>query len=296
MIGSCFAFLLIVRAEAGEEAATAMATASPDLAKACAGKDGWADPAPPAHVFANVWYVGTCGITVLLITSDQGHVLIDGGPANAAPLVAANIEKLGFKLGDVKWIVSSHEHEDHVGALAALKRLTDAKVAALDTAEAALSAGRPSDDDPQLGVAGPFPPITVDRIMRSGDVLRVGPLRLTVHATLAHAPGSTSWTWRSCDGGDCHVMTYADSATAISADGYRFGDHPITIGLVNEGLQRIKGLPCGILMTPHPGASNLFVRMAGQAPLIDPRACRTYGEQAESRFNARLMKEAGAPQ
>ena len=79
---------------------------------ACAGKDGWSDPAPPLHVFGNTYDVGTCGITVLLITSPKGHVLLDAGPAEAAPLVAANIERLGFRLGDVKLIGTSHEHAE----------------------------------------------------------------------------------------------------------------------------------------------------------------------------------------
>ncbi len=290
-VGACAAFLMIVRAEAGEEPSSAPAV---DLAKACAGREGWSDPAPPAHVYGNVWYVGTCGITAVLITSDQGHVLIDGGPAEAAPLVAANIEKLGFKLSDVEWIVSSHEHDDHVGALAELKRRTGAKVAALDAAAPALAAGKPRAEDPQSAIANPFPPIAVDRVMRSGERLMLGPLELTVHATPAHSPGSASWTWRSCVKAECRTMTYADSATLISADGYSYVAHPERVAAARVGLERIKALPCGILMTPHPGASDLFARMAGRAPLEDPRACRTYGEAAEARFEARLTAEEAA--
>lgn len=289
-VGACAAFLMIVRAEAGDDPKPAVAAEKVDLTKACEGRDGWSDPAPPAHVFGNSWFVGTCGITVLLVTSDQGHVLIDGGPASAAPLVAANIEKLGFKLRDVKWIVSSHEHDDHVGALAELKRLTGAKVAALATARDALEAGKPGKDDPQFAVANAFPRIAVDRVLHAGDTVQ----GLTVHATPAHTAGSASWTWQSCDKADCRTMTYADSATLISADEYRFTDHPDRVAAGRDGLARIKALPCGILITPHPSASRLFERMAGQAPLIDADACKTYGEQAEARFAARLAKEAEA--
>jgi metallo-beta-lactamase class B len=263
-----------------------------ELATACKGHDGWADPAPPTRVFGNTWYVGTCGITVLLVTSERGHILIDSGPAEAAPLVAANIERLGFKLSDVRWILSSHEHDDHVGGLAALQQRTGAAVGALASAALALSAGKPAQDDPQRAIAHDFAPVRVDRTLRDGQIVAAGPLRLTVHATPAHAPGSASWTWSSCDGGDCRTITYADSASVISADDYRYTDHTERVAAVRQGLARIKALPCGILLTPHPGASDLFARLSGKKPLADSGACRAYGEQAEQRLAARLASEA----
>lgn len=290
VVGAGIAFLIVSCGKAAEPPQPASTTGAA-LAKACEGKDGWSDPAPPAHVYGNTWYVGTCGITALLVTSDKGHVLIDGGPADAAPHVAANIEKLGFKLRDVKWIVSSHEHDDHVGALAALKRLTGARLAAIYTAAASLSTGKVSAEDPQKGITHDFPPVLVDRVLDDGGVLAAGPLRLTVRSTPAHSPGSASWTWESCEGDVCRTMTYADSATVISADDYRFTDHPDRVAAARNGLERIKDLPCGILMTPHPGASDLFARLAGTAPLADRNACRSYGEQAEAKLAARLATE-----
>lgn len=276
------------------QAASAQAAPPADLATSCRGRDGWADPAPPARIFGDTWYVGTCGISVILITSDQGHVLIDGGPQAAAPLVAANIEKLGFKLSDVKWIVSSHEHDDHVGALAELKRLTGAKFAALDTAAPQLTAGKPGADDPQLGVTNPYPGIAVDRVLFDRDDLRFGPLTLSVRSTPAHTAGSASWTWQSCDVTRCLRMAYADSATMISADGYRFSDHGDRVRAGREALARIAALACDVLITPHPQASNLFARIAGKAPLDDPEACRAYAKAASERLDARLAAEDAA--
>lgn len=272
-------------------AAEAGPVSGADLASACEGHDGWADPAPPTRIFANTWYVGTCGITVLLVTSQRGHVLIDGGPAEAAPLVVANIERLGFDPRDVRWILSSHEHDDHVGSIAELQRVTGASMAALASAAPALVAGRLAENDPQRAIAKDFAPIRVDRVLRDGQIVGAGPLRITVHATPAHSPGSTSWTWRSCDGNECRTMTYADSATTISADDYRFGDHPDRVAAVRRGLDRIKALPCGILLTPHPGASDLFARLAGAQPLADPAACTAYAQRAEERLATRLAGE-----
>ncbi|WP_067733347.1 subclass B3 metallo-beta-lactamase [Novosphingobium naphthalenivorans] len=263
------------------------------LAKACSGHDGWTDPAPPAHVFGNTWYVGTCGISAVLITGEKGHVLIDGGMAEAAPLVLANIAALGFKARDVRWILVSHEHFDHAGALAELQRATGAKVAAVKPAAAVLETGEPASDDPQYGDLKGIAPAKVDRILTDGDSIVVGAIAATAHVTPAHSPGSTSWTWQTCDKAfACRMIAYADSATAISAGGYRFTDHPGRVAQVREGLTRIAALPCDILLTPHPSASAMMERFAGKAPLIDASACRTYAQAAQQRFDGRLASES----
>ena len=87
-------------------------TPLPEFFARCEGKDGWSDPAPPIRLFGNVYDVGTCGIVVLLVTSNDGHVLIDSGPADAVPQIIANIRELGFVTEDVRWIITSHEHHD----------------------------------------------------------------------------------------------------------------------------------------------------------------------------------------
>ena len=261
------------------------------LTEACAGRDGWADPAPPVHVYGNTWYVGTCGISALLVTGPRGDVLIDGGVPEAAPLVAANIEKLGVKLHDVRWIIATHDHFDHVGAIAQLQRMTGAKVAALPVQARVLTSGKPDIDDPQRGSLKDFAPVRVTRLLKDGAPLDVGPLRFTPHATPAHAPGSTSWTWQSCEGGSCRTIAYLDSATVISADGYRFTDHPARVAAARQGLSAMAGLPCDILLTPHPSASDAFARIDGIRPLVDPAACRNYAQAAETRLTARLRSE-----
>src|SRR5688572_1960496 len=122
----------------------------------CEDKAGWADPAPPIRVYANIYDVGTCGIVVLLLAGNEGHVLIDSGPAEAAPLVAANIRALGYALDEVAWIVTSHEHHDHIGGVAALQALTGAKLAASGAASRQLGSGTYDPSDPQFGINPPF--------------------------------------------------------------------------------------------------------------------------------------------
>ncbi len=273
-------------------AALQIADASP-AAKltACAGKDGWSDAAPPAHVFANVYDVGSCGITVLLIASDAGHILIDGATSEAAPGILANIRALGLDPVDVRILINSHEHLDHAGGLAALKAATGARMIARAEAKPGLETGLAGAGDPQAGVNEPFPGVVVDQIVTDGETIRLGPIALTAHATPGHTPGSTSWTWQSCDGDTCRAMAYVDSLTAISADEYRFTDHPDYVAAFRDTLDRIDGFDCEILITPHPGASNLRERMAGKAPLVDPTGCRTYAQAARVRLDARLAKE-----
>lgn len=266
------------------------------LARACAGHEGWTDPAPPALIWGNTWYVGTCGISVILVTGEvdghPAHVLVDAGPAAAAPLVLANIRTLGFDPKDVRWIVATHEHHDHVGALAALQRATGARVAALAAQKAVLETGKPSQEDPQAGDLEPIAPVRVGRVLEDGDSVVVGKIVLTAHATPVHAPGSTSWTWQSCDAGfACEMIAYADSASTISTDGYRFADQPQRIAAIRSALLRMATLPCDILLTPHPGQSAMMERFAGKKPLVDANACRVYARTAQTNLADRLAKE-----
>jgi metallo-beta-lactamase class B len=258
----------------------------------CQDKDGWSDPAPPVRIFANVYDVGTCGIVVLLIASPEGHVLLDGATAEAAPLVAANIEALGFRLGDVEWIGTSHEHHDHVGGVAELQRLTGARLAARAEARRQLETGVLDPADPQAGLHDPFAAARVDRVLRDGERLLLGPLAITLHATPGHALGSTSWSWRSCDGEVCHHVAFADSVTAVSRDDYRFSDHPDYVAMFRRGMDAVEAIGCDLVVTPHPGASTLYERLAGDAPLSDENACRNYARFGRDNLEARLAREA----
>ena len=262
------------------------------LLDACDQKDGWADPAAPTRLDGQVYYVGTCGITVLLIASAQGHILIDAGPEEAAPLVLANIRRLGLNPRDVKWLLASHAHFDHVGALAALQRATGAKIAALPAQARELERGEPFPNDPQFGAIHGFAPVKVARVLRDGVPLIVGPNRVTAFATPGHTTGSTSWVIRGCGAKVCPAIAYTDSTSAISADGYRFSDHPAWTAMFRTGVTRIATLPCAIQITPHPAGSALFERLAGDAPLRDPGQCKRYSAGALAKLDERLAKEA----
>ncbi len=260
------------------------------LARSCEGKDGFSDPAPPARVFGNVWYVGTCGVTVLLITGPQGHILVDAGMEDAVPQVLANVRKLGFNPKDIGLIVSSHEHFDHVGGLAALQKATGARVVATAEAAKVIRSGKVSPADPQAQEIHGSRPARVDFILKTGDVFSVGPLKITAFATPGHTEGSTSWHWKSCEGSDCRTVTYVDSLTALPLGTYRFADHPERVAMFRKTFAQVEALECGILLTPHPSSSAMFERMSGAEPMASPDACKALVAGARDRLEKALAK------
>jgi metallo-beta-lactamase class B len=270
--------------------------ASVDIAAACGTREGWSDPAPPAHIHGKTWYVGTCGITVVLIETKAGLVLIDTGPAEAAPHVLANIKALGFDPKAIKWLLMTHEHFDHVGGMAVIQKATGAKLLVSPGAAAAMRTGKADPEDPQAALLAKYamPPARVDRVLRSGGSLTLGGTRFTMHINPTHSPGSTSWTWQSCEGGKCLTIAYADSVNAISADDYHFNQHPERVEAARAGLRVIEALPCDLMLTPHPSGSALLERLSGKAPLTYPRACAAYAAGGSDRLAKRLQREAAA--
>ena len=272
----------------------AIKTAGPAFAAACKDLDEWNAPAPPVRIHANTYLVGTCGISAILITGTDGHILIDSGTELGAELIAANIERLGFRLRDVKNLLHSHEHLDHVGGMARLQQMTGAQLVASSAAAPVFATGKAGRGDPQAGMHKPFATARVGRVIAGGETVRLGNLMLTAIATPGHTPGALSWHWGSCDGGVCRRIVYADSLTPISRDDYRFSDHPEYVAAFRDGLQRLAAVDCDILLTPHPSASDMLNRMAGKAPLDDRDACRAYAAELGARLDERLAKETAA--
>jgi metallo-beta-lactamase class B len=269
-----------------------IATFGPAFARSCKEWDEWDKPAPPVRIHGNTYYVGTCGISSILVTGKDGHVLIDSGTEKGADLVAANIRRLGFKLNDVRWLLHSHEHHDHVGGLARLQQLTGAQVAASANAAAVLRSGVPGEGDPQFGVIEKMAPVPVARVLKDGDKVRLGSIQLTATETKGHTHGALSWQWVSCDGGVCRSFVYADSLSPVSRDDYRFTDKPNVVAAFRDSIARVAALDCDIILTPHPSASNMRERFAGTAELFDPKGCATYAAARTKQLDERLAKEA----
>lgn len=264
--------------------------AAKEIVRWCEGKESFSDPAPPARIFGNVYYVGTCTVTVLLITGPEGHILVDAALDGTVDRVLANVKKLGFDPTDIGLIVSGHEHYDHVGGLAKLQKATGARFVATAEAAQVIRSGKVSPTDPQAQEIHGSPRARVDYIIRTGDKLRVGPLKITAFATPGHTEGSTSWHWQSCEGTNCRTITYVDSITALPLGTYRFADHPERVAMFRSTFAQVEALECGILLTPHPMASSMFERMSGAQKLEDPEACKNLAARARSQLEKALTK------
>lgn len=258
-------------------------------------------PQAPLRIYGNTWYVGSRGLSAILVTSPRGHVLIDGTLPENAAMVEANIRSLGFRLHDVRVILDSHAHGDHAGALAAIAQDSGATVRAPAAQARALRVGGRDPEDPQYGDAPLFPPIGHVQVIGDEATVHVGPLAIRAHPTPGHTPGSTTWSWTSCGRGRCLHMVYADSLTPMAAGSYRFSDpdHPERLASFRRGIATLSILPCDILMTPHPEASRFWQRMTARAlghpdALRDPDACRAYARLGGQMMDQRITVEREA--
>ncbi len=270
-------------------------SAGPRWAVACDNATDPNKPAPPVRIHANTYLVGTCGLSSVLIVGDQGDILIDGASEQDADLIADNIRALGYRMRDIRFILASHEHYDHIGGIAKLQQMSGAQVVASAPAAKIMSAGVPAIDDPQFGVTKPFPPAQVGRIVADGGEVRLGNLMVTAMTTPGHAAGSLSWRWVSCDGGVCRTIVYADILAPVSNDTYRFSDHPAVVAAFRSSVAKIAASPCEILLTPTPSVSQMPERLALGRPLLDDQACKNYAAARTKDLVERLAKEAAAP-
>jgi metallo-beta-lactamase class B len=279
--------------------AQAPATLRLDAPITCSQCEAWNKPVGPFKVFGNTYYVGVEGLSSVLIASSEGHILLDGALPQSAAIIDRNIRQLGFRSEDIRLIVNSHAHYDHAGGIATFQRLSGATVAASASGARALEEGLPTSDDPQYIDREAFPPVSSVRVVRDGGVLRVGSLEITAHLTPGHTPGSTAWTWRSCEGTRCMNVVYADSLNAVSSEGFRFtGDatHPSIVESFRRSISTVENLPCDILLPVHPGFSSLFKNLERQKQgqtdaFIDPQACRTYAGNALRTLERRIAEE-----
>lgn len=276
--------------------------ADPD--KQCSSCEAWNQPQVPFQVAANSYYVGTAGLTAILIATSDGLILIDGGLPQSAALIDDNIRTLGFQTSDIVYILTSHAHYDHAGGIAALQRASKATVMASPETARALRQGMLVVDDPQYGFgieANSFPAVENITILEDRDVIRLGEVQLTAYFTPGHTPGSTTWTWQSCDENTCLDLVYADSINPVSAPGFRFFamDAAYDYRLVLQNtIATIRSLECDILLSPHPFYFAMESKLqqlnvnSEANPFIDDAACKAYADAGEVRLRERLEEES----
>lgn len=248
----------------------------------------WLQPMAPLQIADHTWQIGTEDLTALLVQTADGAVLLDGGMPQMAGHLLDNMKARGVAAQDLRLILLSHAHADHAGPVAELKRRTGAKVVA--NAESAALLARGGSNDLHFGDSITFPPVSTDRIIMDGEVVNVGGIAFTAHFMPGHTPGSTAWTWTDTRDGKPVRIAYADS---LSAPGYQLqgnARYPRLVQDYRRSFAMVRGLPCDLLLTPHPGASN-WNYAAGSNASEKVLSCKAYADAAEKKFDAQLAKE-----
>ncbi|MFA9218565.1 MAG: subclass B3 metallo-beta-lactamase [Sphingomonadaceae bacterium] len=292
---------MVVSALLAMAAATGSAQAH-DAAVNCDNCAEWNHPVKPFNVYGNTWYVGVDGLSSVLVTGPQGHILLDGGLPQSAPLIEANIKALGFRMQDVKLILNSHAHWDHAGGIAALQRASGAVVAASPSGALALQRGTNGVDDPQYQ-ANPVvhvAKVANVKVVQDGQLLKVGTISATAHMTPGHTPGGTTWTWTSCEGAGCLNVVYADSLNPYASGDFKFtgkGKSPDISASFAASIAKVAALKCDIIISVHPGFTEVMEKAAARTPdrnpFIDANGCREYAADASERLSKRLAQERG---
>lgn len=255
-------------------------------AEAYESPEAWRRPIAPFALADRTAYIGTEGLGAVLVKTDAGAVLIDGGLPQAADMLLGHMRTLGVAPTDLKLILHSHAHIDHAGPIAAIKRATGARL--VTNAESAVLLERGGFDDLHFGDGMLFPPAHADRIVMDGEVVELGGVAFTAHFTPGHTPGSLSWTWTDTKNGKPLRIAYVDS---LSAPGYQLVDNPRQPRIADDyrrAFAEVRTLPCDLLLTPHPDASGWKLGESTTPPTL---TCRDYADRAETAFDKTLKEQ-----
>jgi metallo-beta-lactamase class B len=250
-----------------------------------AERSAWNAPVEPFHIIGNVHYVGAAGVSAFLIVTTEGSILLDGGLPETAPLIARNIEALGFRLRDVKFLINSHAHFDHAGGLAELKRLTGAPMIASGPDASTLSAG-----------AEDMPPIVIDRVVDDGDTVQLANATLTAHVTPGHTKGCTTWTMTTSDGvRPYRVLFYCSTSVVDRLLGN--ARYPQIVGDYERTFARFRTMSADVFLANHPGFFQMerkrkAMASGGANPFVDPGELQRFVATSEQAFRETLARES----
>ena len=256
-------------------------------------------PFEPFRIADHLYYVGASDITAFLIATPAGHILIDGGFPETAPMIRESISRLGFDVADVEVLLNSHAHGDHAGGLAALKRASGARLVASRLDAPLLERG--GTDDDVFGDAFSYPAVQVDRRIDDGDTVELGGVTLTARITPGHTRGCTSWVIPVRIRGRTRTAVSICSLTLLPRA--RLHDPPSYPGIVDDfplAFARLRAIEADLFLASHGQFFDLGAkrdrlleqrrRSTGadsEHPFIDPEGYRSYIRNSESRFLAR---------
>lgn len=286
--------------------ATQIAMGEPSLAEKNAAEnvaikkewESWNAPFPPFRLIGNIHYVGASGISSFLITTPEGHILLDTGFETTVPRIRESVAKLGFKLTDIKIILNSHAHTDHAGGHALMQELTGARILMSEADAALLASGGTNDFTPYSKELIGYRPAKADRILRDGDKVTLGGTTLTCHLTPGHTKGCTTWTMDVVEDGKVqHIVFFGSTSILSGVPLVNNAQYPAIAADLAASYKKLKSLPCDVFLAPHTGFFNLpekaeqLARGQKPNPFIDATAFKKFLTPAEQKFLKQLAEE-----
>ena len=257
----------------------------------------WTEPFPPFRVAGNLYYVGSKDLASYLITTPQGHILINSDLEASPPLIRASVEKLGFKFGDIRILLISHAHWDHDGGSAAIKALTGATYMVMDGDVSVVESGGKTDFQYGSQPASLYPPTKVDRVLHDGDEVKLAGVTLVARLTPGHTKGCTTWTMKVADAGRIYDVVIIGSPNVN--DGYKLvgnSSYPEIASDYERTFRVLKSLPVDIFLGAHGSYFDLqtkYARLKAGAvtPFVDPAGYKSYITDREEAFRKELAKQ-----
>jgi len=259
----------------------------------------WNQPIQPFRIIGNIYYVGASDITSYLITTPEGHILLDSGFAETVPLIRKSVSELGFRLADVKLLLNSHAHFDHAGGLASLKSLTRARLVASKADAAVLARGGKADVN--FGDRYPFAPVVADQIIGDGESIQLGGVKMTELLTPGHTQGNLTWTTEVKEAGQTYLVVFSSSPTVPG--GYKLvgnSAYPEIVSDYRNTFALLEGLHPDVFLGTHGSFFGLkdkvlLMGRAPQNPFVDPDGFKRHLEVLKAAFEKKLASENAAP-
>jgi metallo-beta-lactamase class B len=263
------------------------------------GPVDWYEPFPAHKVIGNVYYVGSKDLATYLITTPEGHILINSGFERTVPLIQKSVESLGFKMTDVKILLASHAHSDHVAGHALLQKATGAKVYVMRGDDRVIASGGKGQ---YLYTTDRWARCQVDRVLQDRDEVKLGGVTLVARSTPGHTRGCTTWTWRVQDGGKSYAVVVIGSPNVNP--GFQLvnnKDYPEIAADFAKTFKVLKSLPCDVFLGAHGGYYGMVERYAllqkGQASaFVNPEGYKEYVADRERAFRKTLAAQQGKAQ
>jgi metallo-beta-lactamase class B len=259
----------------------------------------WEDPEEPVKIVGPIYFVGTKGLGAFLITTSEGHILMNTGMPSSGPMIVGSIKKLGFKPEDIKLMINGHAHIDHAGAFSHFKKLTGAQMAIMNDDVALLESGGKGDFKYADDFA--YEPVKVDRVLSDGEVIRMGEVVLTAYHTPGHTKGATTWLVNIVVDGKPYLVVFPDGSGFNP--GYRLAKAPIYPG-INGDFRRthhfLEMLKPDIWLAQHNEYYDLEgkrkrAQTEGVKAWMDPEGYRRFIAHKKEEFEKQVDLEMGVP-